>query len=195
MGWGSVSCVRIQWHWRPENEGWWWFKPVIWIVLIAVSKLWFTNCIFKCLTSQTWSDLFIRWMPAYNVSKKTHSKSIWCLIYSCSRKQSTIPFWFQRQHGSGLCVVQPAHKAALSTPKKPCYSVAKLVTEHHTEEPNIGSIVWHIKRLQAAEIWLSHVVVMCRLPDLIFRATNNKDNISTLCFPNPSWWQVNLVWV
>lgn len=175
-------------HWRPENEGWWWFKPGIWIVLIAASKLWFTDCIFKCLASQTLSDLFIRWMPVYNVSKKTHSKSFWCLIYVL---QSSIPFGFQQQHRSGLRVVQPAHKVALSTILFSCQTCDR--TSHRGTKYWI--YVWHIKRLQAAEIWLSHVVVMCRLPDLIFRATNNKDNISTLCFPNPSWWQVNLVWV
>lgn len=129
-----------QWYGRPGNEGWWWFKPGVWMVLIAVSKLWFIDCIFKCLTSQTLSDSFIRWTPVYSVSKKTRSKSFWGLIYLCSRKQSSIPFGFRRQHGSGPRVVQPAHKAALSTPKKASYSVAKLVTERHTEEPNIGSM-------------------------------------------------------
>lgn len=136
----NAKNMTKQWHWRWENEGWRWFKPGIWIVSIAVSKLWFTDRVFKCLTSQTLSDLFIRWMPVYSVSKRTHSKSFWCLIYLCSREQSSIPFGFQRQHRSGLRLVQPAHKVALSTPKKPSYSVAKLVTEHHTEEPNIGSM-------------------------------------------------------
>lgn len=34
-----------------------------------------------------------------------------------------------------------------------------------------------------------------RLPDLIFRTTNNKGNISMLYLLNPSCWQVDLVWV